>query len=187
MRCGRFGKACPSATSPKKHLASTPRGLLLCFLRAFDGCLLIGRYPELRELELKQLAWTLSSADSDHTLKLLKEKIKAYTHGKLPHAKHVISALYKLMENDQSPKEPLLPVTVSSNRKGTSRDWAGLKKALTTSLTSGTFLDSQFYAIESRSSTSLPNIRPVYFCSAVNGNLMSKLTACKSLTRIICA
>ena len=84
----------------------------MCFLREFDGSSFIGRYPELRELELRQLAWTLSSADSDNTLKLLKEKIKAYTHGKLPHAKHVISALYKLMESDPSPKGPPLPVTV---------------------------------------------------------------------------
>ncbi|KAF9793463.1 hypothetical protein BJ322DRAFT_130553 [Thelephora terrestris] len=137
-------------------------------------------YPELRELELRQLARALLSADSDRNMKLLKEQIKEYTHGKLPHAKHVISALYKLMESNESVEEPPLPTTVAHNQGDAKRDWSGLKKALTNSLTSGTFLSSQFYALESWSSTGLHKTRPIYFCGTVDSSFTSTLTACSS-------
>ena len=90
------------------------------------------------------------------------------------------------MESDESVKETPLPAVAPPNQQATGGDWEGLKKALTNSLTSGMFLDSQFYAVESRSSTGLPKIRPVYFCSAVGGSFASKLVACKSLARTTC-
>lgn len=145
-----------------------------------------GRYSELRELEIRQLARALLPAASASTLRSLKETIESYTCGKLPHAKHVISALYELMESDESVEEVPLPTAAISNHEATSSDWAGLKKALTSSLTSGTFLDSQFYAVESRSSTGPPKIRPIYFCSMVGGNFVSKLMTCKPIALIIC-
>jgi hypothetical protein len=156
---------------------------LSCLFTAFNDSSQIYRYPELRELELRQLAWRLLSADSNRTLRLLKKEIKAYTRGKLPHAKDVISALYTLMESDEPVEEPPLPATVAPNKEDVGSHWTALKKALTASLTSGTFLDSQFYAVESRSSAGIPKIRPIYFCSTVNGNLMSRLTACRSPLR----
>ena len=140
----------------------------------------------MRELELKQLARVLLSSDPGPILELLKTKIKSYTHGELPHAEHILPALYELMENDESVKEIPLPAVAPPNQQATGGDWEGLKKALTNSLTSGMFLDSQFYAVESRSSTGLPKIRPVYLCSAVGGSFASKLVACKSLARITC-
>jgi len=146
----------------------------------------IDRYPELRELELRQLARVLLSSDSGPTLGLLKEKIKGYAHGELPHAENILPALYDLMESDESVKETQVPAATLPDRQATGGDWEGLKRALTSSLTSGTFLDSQFYAVESRPSTGLPKIRPVYFCSTVGGGLMSELVACKSLARITC-
>jgi len=145
----------------------------------------INRYPELRELELRQLARALLSSDSGHTLGLLKTKIKSYTHGQLPHAEPILPALYELMESGELIKETPLPVAASSNRQAAGGDWDGLKKALTRSLTSGTFLDSQFYAVQSRTSTGSPKVRPVYFCSAVGGNFTSMLVACKSLAWIM--
>ena len=91
------------------------------------------------------------------------------------------------MESDESVEETPLPViTPPSNQQTPSGDWAGLKKALISSLTSGTFLDSKFYAVESRSSTSPPKIRPVYFCSTVGDCFVSKLTACKPITQAMC-
>ena len=146
----------------------------------------INRYPELRELELRQLARVLLSSDSGHTLELLKAKIKSYAHGELEHAEHILPALYELMESDESVNETLLPAAVSPDQQVTGGDWEGLKRALTRSLTSGTFLDSQLYAIESRSPTGLPKIRPVYFCSTVGGSFGSKIAACRSLTLIMC-
>jgi hypothetical protein len=146
--------------------------------------LTINRYPELRELELRQLARVLLSSDSGPTLELLRTKVKSYAHGELWHAEDILPALYEFMESDESIKETSLPVP--PNQQATGGDWEGLKKALTSSLTSGTFLDSQFYAVDSRSSTSLPKIRPIYFCSAVGGNFVSKLVACKPFTRITC-
>ena len=143
---------------------------------------LIDRYPELRELELRQLARELLSSDLSHTLGPLKGKIKSYTDGRLPHAEHILPALYELMESNESVMETSLPALEPSNEQGaTGGDWDGLKTALTGSLTSGTFLDSQFYAVDSRSSTGLPKIRPVYFCSAVGGSFTSKLAACEPL------
>jgi hypothetical protein len=147
--------------------------------------LLIGRYPELRELELRQLARVLLSSDSDPTLGKLKSKITSYTNGQLPHAEHVLPVLYELMENDGSVTETLPPKAASSDQRVTGGHWDELKEALTDSLTSGTFLDSQFYATESRSSSGLPKIRPIYFCSTVGGSFTSKLAACGSLAWIL--
>jgi len=127
----------------------------------------------------------LLSSDSGPTLGLLRAKIKGYAHGELPHAESILPALYDLMESDESVKETPVPVAASPDQQTTDGDWEGLKRALTSSLTSGTFLDCQFYAVESRPSTGLPKIRPVYFCSAVGGGFASKLVICKSLTRIM--
>ena len=146
----------------------------------------IDRYPELRELELRQLARVLLSSDPGPTLGVLNAKIRSYTSGELPHAEHVLPALYELMESDESVEEMPLPAAASSNQRVTGGDWDGLKGALTSSLTSGTFLDSQFYAVESRSSTGSPEVRPVYFCGRVGGNFVSELAACESLTQIVC-
>ena len=138
----------------------------------------------MRELELRQLARVLISSDSGPTLELLKAKIKSYAHGELPHAENIIPALYELMESDESIKETPLPTAASQDQQATGGDWEGLKRTLTESLTSGTFLDSQFYAVESRSSTGLPKIRPIYFCSTVGDSFASKLVGCKPLARI---
>ena len=138
----------------------------------------------MRQLELKQLARALLSSDSGPTLGLLKTKIKSYGHGELPHTEDILPALYQLMESDESVKETPSTATAPPNQEATGKDWKALKKALTSSLTSGTLLDSQFYAVESRSSAGLPKIRPIYFCSAVGGSFVSKLVACRSFTRI---
>ena len=158
--------------------------LLVCHTlsRRSSGFSKIDRYPELRELELRQLARVLLSPDSGPALGVLDAKIGTYTSGELPHAEHVLPALYELMESDESVKETPFLAAASHSQQATGGDWGGLKKALTKSLTSGTFLDSQFYAAESRSSTGLPNVRPIYFCSKVGGSFASKLVACKYLT-----
>ena len=142
----------------------------------------IDRYPELRELELRQLARVVLSSDSGHTLGALNAKIKSYTCGELPHAERVLPALYELMEGDESIEETSSPAAASPDWLATGEDRNGLKRALTSSLTSGTFLDSQFYAVESRSSTGSPKVRPVYFCSTVGDDFASKLAACGFLT-----
>ena len=142
---------------------------------------LVDRYPELRELELRRLARALLSSDSDSELEALKAKIKGYASGQLLHAEDVLPALYELMESDNSVEETPLSPAVSPNQV-TGGDWDGLREALTTSLTSGTFLDSQFYAVESRSLSDSPRVRPIYFCSMVGDSFVSKLVACGSFT-----
>ena len=139
----------------------------------------------MRELILRQLARTLLSSDSGPTLEL-KTKIKSYAHGELAHAEDILPTLCELMESDGLVKEMLLPVVASPNKQATGGDWEGLKRALTRSLTSDMFLDSQFYTVESRSSTGLPKIRPIYFCSKVGGSFAPKLVACKYLTWTTC-
>ena len=145
----------------------------------------VDRYPELRVLELRQLARALLSSDSGPVLGALKTKIQSYASGQLPHAEDVLPALYELMESEESIDETPLPAAASSNRHAIGGDWDGLERALTSSLTSGTFLDSQYYAVESRSSTGLPKIQPVYFCSAVGGSFASKLETCESFAPVI--
>ena len=157
----------------------TSRSVLISF-GTFDFSI-VGRYPELRELEIRELARTLLSSHSGPTLESLKKEINCYTHGQLPHGKPIITVLYELMEGDSSVEETLLPAVVPLNQDAVDGDWSGLKKALTSSLTSGTFIDSQFYAVQSRLSTGPSKIRPVYFCSAVGGGFISKLIECRLL------
>ena len=137
------------------------------------------RYPELRDLELKQLSRTLLSADPGPALHALKDKIKAYTRGQLPHAKDVLPALYEFMgkgeELTETPTEP----PAYPEQGVADGDWKGLKDALTRSLTSGSFLDSQFYALDSNPQAGTPTIRPIYFCSMVGGTFLPKLVKCK--------
>lgn len=142
----------------------------------------------MRELEIRHLALRLLSVDSVLTMTSLNATIERYTNGELPHAKHIISALYELMESDELPIEEIpLPVALSSDEQAHSGDWDGLKKALTSSLTSGTFLDSRFYAAGSRSSpTGLPKIHPIYFCSMADDSFTSKLMSCKPFAQITC-
>lgn len=126
------------------------------------------------------------SSDSGPVLEALKTKIKHYANGKLTHAEDVLPVLYELMESDESIEETPLPAAASSNQPVIGGDWDGLKKVLTSSLTSGTFLDSQFYAVESRLSAGPPKIRPIYLCSMVGGSFISSLLGCGSFTRIGC-
>ena len=137
------------------------------------------RYPEVRELELKQLARTLLSTDSSPAVGALKDKIKACTRGQLPHAKGILPALYELMEGDVSafevtPTQPPVP----SKQGVAGGGWEWLKDALTWSLTSGSFLDSQFYALDSKPRAGPPTIRPIYFCSMVGGTFLPRLVKC---------
>ena len=133
------------------------------------------RYPELRELELEQLAHTLLSTDSGPVLDALKDKIKFYTRGQLPHAKEILMALYELMERSEPFKKTPVQSPAPSKRGIACGDRKSLKDALTWSLTSGSFLDSQFYALDSRPPAGAPRIRPIYFCSMVGGTFSSKL------------
>jgi hypothetical protein len=72
----------------------------------------------LRELELRQLARVLLSPDSSPALELLRVKVKSYAHGELPHAEHILPALYELMEGDESIKETPLPVAAPPSEGG---------------------------------------------------------------------
>jgi hypothetical protein len=74
----------------------------------------------------------------------------------------------------------------ASVKRALGEERVGLKRALIDSLSSGTFLDSQFYAVESRSIIGSPKIRPIYFCSRVDEEFMSELMACESLASIRC-
>ena len=137
------------------------------------------RYPELREIELKQLARTLLSTDSSSPLRALQDKIEAYTSGQLPHAKDVLPALYELMETDEAFKRTRAQPSAPPEQDIADGDWEGLKDALTWSLTSGSFLDSQFYALDSNPRAGAPTIRPIYFCSVAGGTLLPRLVKCE--------
>ena len=128
---------------------------------------------------MKQLARALLSTDSDPALHALKGKIKAYTRGRLPHAKDVLPALYELMgkgeEFKETPTKPLVPPKQGVVGGG----WNGLKYALTWSLTSGSFLDSKFYALDSNPQAGAPTIRPIYFSSLADRTFLPRVVKCK--------
>ena len=128
------------------------------------------------------MARTLLSTDSSPALHVLKDKINAYAAGQLPHAKDILPALYELMETDEAFKEttPLAPPPAPSKRVTAGGDWEGLKDALIWSLASGSFLDSQFYALDSKPRAGVPMIRPIYFCSMVGGTFLPRLVKCGS-------
>ena len=71
----------------------------------------------------------LLSADSSSVLHALKDKIKAYTGGQLPHAKDILPALYELMETGEGFKEatPLAQPPALSKQATTDGNWEGLK------------------------------------------------------------
>ena len=115
-------------------------------------------------------------------LDALKDKIKAYTRGQLPHAEDILPALYELMEGNNPIKKAPVESPTPSKRGGADGDWKKLKDALTWSLTSGSFLDSKFYALDSKPTSGAPKIRPIYFCSVVGGTFSSKLVKRRSFT-----
>ena len=87
------------------------------------------------------------------------------SHGELPHADDILPTLYELTESDEPVKDTQLPAAAPPNQQASSGDWGALKKALTSSLASGTFPDSQFYVVESRSSTGVfPQYSGWQFC-----------------------
>ena len=62
-------------------------------------------------------------------------------------------------------------------------DWQVLKAELTKSLSSGTFLNMELCAPASRlESGGLPKLRPLYFCSAVGGEYITKILSCVSFS-----
>jgi len=117
----------------------------------------------------------LLSTDSGPVLDALKGKIKAYTRGQLPHAKEILLALYGLTERGEPFKKTPVQSPAPSKHGIAGGDRKRLKDALTWSLTSGSFLDSQFYALDSRLPAGAPKIRPIYFCSIAGGTFSSKL------------
>jgi len=137
------------------------------------------RYPEMRKLELKQLAGALLSTDSSAAWRALKDKIKAYNRGQLPHAKDILPALYEFLDSDEAFKGIPAQSPAPPNKGIAGRDWEGLKDALTWSLTSGTFLDRQFYALDSKSGSGAPGIRPVYFCSIAGDKFLPRVSKCR--------
>ena len=143
----------------------------------FSSCY---RYPELRELELEHLARTLLTTDSDFVLNALAEKITDYTCGQLIHAKEVLPALHELTKKGTPFKETFAQPPTPSKLDAAVGDWGRLKNILTWSLTTGSFLDSQFYARDSNPPRGTPSIRPIYFCSmAGDRTFSSKLLKCE--------
>ena len=85
------------------------------------------------------------------------------------------------METDEAFKETTLLAQppAPSKRVTAGGGWGrGLKDALTWSLTSGSFLDSQFYALDSKPRAGVPMIRPIYLCSMVGGTFLPRLVKC---------
>jgi len=113
---------------------------------------------------------------------VLKDKIKAYNRGQLPHAKDILPALYELIDSDETFKEMPAQLPAPPDKSTAGRGWEGLKTALTRSLTSGTFLDRQFYALDSKSGSGAPRIRPVYFWSIAGDGFLPNDSKCKLFT-----
>ena len=73
--------------------------------------------------------------------------------------------LYELMKKETPFKETFAQPLAPSKLDAAFGDWGRLKDALTWSLTSGSFLDSQLYALDSKPLGGALRIRPIYFAA----------------------
>lgn len=130
-------------------------------------------------MQIEHLARNLLSSIEPWKTVALKRKIEAYTSGSLPHAQDVLPILYHRLANPR-----LLSIRTPPPLQAPSRgdfDWQVLKNELTKSLSSGTFLNMELYALESRSSGGKPKLRPLYFCKAVGCEYTAKMLSCAFL------
>lgn len=130
------------------------------------------------EIQVEHLARNLLSSIDPWKTAALKRKIEIYTSGALPHAQDVLPALYHRLANPR-----LLSVRTPHLFQIPPRgdfDWQPLRRELTKSLSTGTFLNMELHAPESRSSSGQLKLRPLYFCSAVGGEYIAKMLSCTS-------
>lgn len=133
---------------------------------------------------MEHLARSLLSSGDPWKTAALKRKIECYVSGTLPHAQEVLPALYHRLANPQSLRSvtPLMPIPHPFRmppRDGF--DWQVLKAELTKSLGSGAFLNMELCAPASRLSDGRLKLRPLYFCSAVGGECITKILSCAFL------
>lgn len=133
-------------------------------------------FPEVREVQAEHLARNLLSSIEPWKAAALKRKIEVYTSGALPHAQDVLPTLYHRLANPlrlsmRTPHPFQLPQRGDFN-------WGALKNELMKSMSSGTFLNMELYAPESRSPAGQQNLRPLYFCSAIGGEYTAKILSC---------
>jgi len=134
-------------------------------------------FPEVREVQVEHLAHNLLSSVEPWKTAALKRKIEHYTSGALPHAQDVLPTLYHRLANPLSMSMHTPHPAQTPPRDGF--DWQVLKAELTKSLSSGNFLNMELYAPASRSeSGGQPELRPLYFCSAVGGEYTAKILSC---------
>ena len=134
-------------------------------------------FPEIMEVQVEHLARNLLSSIEPWKTAALKRKIEVYTSGALPHAQEVLPALYHRLA---SPR--LLPMRTPHQFQMPLRgdfDWRILKRELTKSLSTGTFLNMELRAPEFRSSSGQLKLRPLYFCGAAGGEYTTKILSCK--------
>ena len=138
-------------------------------------------FPEIMEAQVEYLARCLLSSGEPWKTAALKRKIESYTSGALPHAQDVLPALYHRLANPRSLR-PIGPsICTPCPLRTPSRDgfdWKVLKTELTKSLSSGAFLNMELFAPVSRSSGGQPKLRPLYFCSAVGSEHITKILSC---------
>jgi hypothetical protein len=140
-------------------------------------------FPEIREVQVEHLARNLLSSIEPWKAAALKRKIEVYTSGALPHAQDVLPALYHRLANPlrlsmRTPHPFPLPQRGDFN-------WGALKNELMKSMGSGTFLDMELRAPESKSPAGQQNLRPLYFCSAIGGEYTAKILSCTFLSRSV--
>lgn len=133
-------------------------------------------FPDVREAQVEHLARNLLSSIEPWKTAALKRKIEFYTSGVLPHAQDVLPALYHRLANPRT-MSMRTPHPVQTPPKD-GFDWQVLKSELTKSLSSGAFLNMELYAPASRLSGGQPQLRPLYFCSAVCGEYTTKILSC---------
>lgn len=127
-------------------------------------------------MQIEHLARNLVSSIEPWKTVALKRKIETYTSGALPYAQEVLPTLYNRLANPR-----LLSMRTSHPLPPPSRsdfNWQVLKNELTKSLSTGTFLNVEFHALESRSSDCQPKLRPLYFCKTVGGEHTTKMLSC---------
>ena len=116
----------------------------------------------------------MRSSDPPDIAAAFDAKIQEYFAGKLPHAKDLVLGLFDLLASNRMLPHPSPPgssqSTITPYSDVNHGSWIQLRDAITSSLTTGVFLDSMFYVEDSM------ELRPLFFCGSVFPALIRKIS-----------
>lgn len=148
---------------------------------------------------VQQLAFAwMEDTTAETTRASVKKRIQSFARGDLDHATEIISALWRIANEDGDVKAPtktasdvrlfplyllqFVPVAYAlaynqASSTASPRHWASVNAALIKSIREGVFFDRKYWARHSKTGDVL---KPVYFSSIIMDDKAQKLNKCGS-------